>query len=378
MVTTRRKRAYQGDPAEILIEVILERRVIEGSYQLYENELRIRCIVKNDPDSCRDLPGQPPALSCLLSSPHNHQLVEFLASACPYVISCGFIKYWCFSEENEIDVAVKEVIIHHYHGLNLDIRGVVEDTALMAVRAADVNPHIETVALDSHGISPRVIAAIGATTSLKNVYLKGYVCYQPLVFSAKELNSSLSSALRHNNSIETLSLEGDYFDTSICSGITKDNTTLKSLVLNVGKEDDDLTEVAHMLKRNRFLSRLEISPLNDAGALSLAKGLAANRSLKSIYCYTREWGHVRKEGTKALVESLSSYNTTLKHCHVQIDGCYAESRLKYYCALNRAGRGLIRDNACPKSDFVDILYANIDNSSIIYGLLVDVPHRWLG
>jgi hypothetical protein len=68
---------------------------------------------------------------------------------------------------------------------------------------------------------------------------------------------------------------------------------------------------------------------------------------------------------------MANDNTTLEY----FSGLGDE--LEYYCALNRAGRRVLRRQDTNHDTFLEVLHGSIDNLTGIYGLLLDIPpNRW--
>ena len=124
-----------------------------------------------------------------------------------------------------------------------------------------------------------------------------------------------------------------------------------------------------MLERNHGLRSLAIDNVNDDAVISVAAALAVNRGLQQLR-FVYATSSKSRRGVNALMEALANSNTTLLEVHGLDD-----ARLQYYCDLNQAGRGAVRKFDLSHGDFLAILHGTIDNVSVLYGLLRDVPYR---
>jgi hypothetical protein len=340
---------------------------------LKDNEQRIRALAQ----VCLECPpyegiSRSTHLVDLIQSPRcSPSLVEAVAAACPEWIT-GWTIQCCFGRQTRIvPRSIQETLIRHFKGNDVSIDADLDEASMRLIVsvASSANPKIQSIRLVGDGITPRLITELGLATTFTRVYLHT----SPRKQAAKKeaLNDAMIRVLRSNQSITSLSLKGA-FHSSICSGISADDTTLKSLTLKGSSDDtktDDLKEVKCMLERNHGLRSLAIDNVNDDAVISVAAALAVNRGLQQLR-FVYATSSKSRRGVSALREALANSNTTLQEVHG-----FDDARLQYYCDLNKAGRGAIRKFDLSHGDFLAILHGTIDNVSVLYGLLRDVPYR---
>jgi hypothetical protein len=361
------------NPISALRHAIEERRMLQGANtndersKLARNEQLMRRLAT----LCQTCPlperfkVRTLIVESLVESSHlSPSLVEAVSAAFPTGVTNYAIN------RKGLAMEVRETLIRLFRGDRLLITpDLDEETAIMMVRAADANRRIQK--LDLRGTSPRTIAEIGETMTLAEVSLMCGTgnCNLTQIASQEELNIAVTNMVRKNRTIKLIALHGA-FDSSICAGISTDNTSLKGLEFHDLKPDDDLHEMKDMLKRNNSLRFLRMHGVSDISAASLAEGLAGNRGLHTLCC-TASKG-LTPTGVDALIETMASSNTTLRYAFGDLD-----ARLAHYCALNRAGRGAMRRSDFPQKHFLAALQeSRIDNASVLYGLLRDSPHCW--
>lgn len=267
-------------------------------------------------------------LESLVECSHlSPSLVEAVLAAFP----TGVTNYAV--NRNGLAIEVREALIRSFRGDKLIISSDLdEETVIMMVRTADANRRIQKIDVRG-GIIPRIITELGETTTLAEVSLNCVInLNNSQITSRRDLNMAMTNMLRKNRTIKLIALHGAAFDSSICAGISSDNTSLKGMEFHDLNQDDDLFEMKAMLKRNCSLRFLRIHGISDISAVSLAEGLAENHGLHFLCC--NQSNGLTQTGVDALIETMAYSNTTLRFVFGDLD-----ARLAHYCALNRAGRG---------------------------------------
>ena len=360
----------------LIIMIERRKRMRRGEREcLKDNEQRIRALAQICLE-CTPYQGifRSTHLMDLIQSPRcSPSLVEAVAAACPEWIT-GWTIQCCFCRQIRIvPWAIQETLIRYFQGNDVSIDADLDEASMrLIVRvASSANPKIKSIRLVGEGITPRLITELGIATTFTRVYLYTSPRKQTQEDKKDALNRAMIHLLRNNQSITSLTLIGA-FHSSICSGISADDATLKCLALTGSSDDaksDDFKEVKCMLERNHGLRSLAMDNVNDDAVISVAAALAVNRGLhklRIVYATSTK----SRRGVNALLETLANHNTTLRDVHGLND-----ERLQYYCDLNQAGSGAIRNFNLSHGDFLAILHGAIDNVSVLYGLLRDVPYR---
>lgn len=385
-----------GSFGSVLRNAILARAEMDewliGEELLQQNEDVIRLFVEVCPESCAERSSysypEPILATLLFRSPYTIDLVELVAGAHPGSISNALINM-CL-DEYSTSADVLEILIRQFTGVgSVDVAGGLlyiwepcvngnaENMMQVVIRACDANPVLHSICLEGEGtVTSSSLVEIGQTKSLTNVFLSlRYNSSSSTQISRNTLNAAFGDMIHHNRSIEGLCLGGD-FDVAVCDALATGNTYLTSLMFDrkmpngdrVGHLDENLSEVAVMLKGSNVLRVLELDSVNGDGALSLAIGLKENKGLQALGCVTN---NADEQGVEALVETMSKYNTTLRY-FVGID-----DRLTYYCALNRAGRGALRREDATKDLLAAILQKCNSDPSLVFGILREgIPRLW--
>jgi hypothetical protein len=351
--------------------------------QLEENERFIEWMLASGHQVSRE--SAVHVMTSLLSSPHTTSLVDLVAAAYMQDTTTEFFGEW--PSNFILSLPVRETLFRHFRGEDVTLYEELDEATMrMIVRTADAKPHVKSITLGGcQGCPLQTIAELGQTTTLTSVSLTikttaAMMHDESLAVSKVALNASMAEAICHNNTIQELDLHGD-FDTFVCSGILNTNTALDSLHIHMtagqggggglGDLSDNLEQVKLMLMRNTALQDLSLEgdfPLTEAAATSLADGLKANTRLMALHC---KFPHVDAKGYNALIHVMANDNTTLEY----FSGLGDE--LEYYCALNRAGRRVLRRQDTNHDTFLEVLHGSIDNLTGIYGLLLDIPpNRW--
>jgi len=116
---------------------------------------------------------------------------------------------------------------------------------------------------------------------------------------------------------------------------------------------------SHLESLNITANRLDTESMQF-----LAEALSINTQLKLLYATNI---HV---SSAPIVKVLSESNCSLVECMLQ-----ENSQAEYYTALNKVGRGIVRDSEATKGDLVELL-VGLDDIRCIFGLLLEHPALW--
>jgi hypothetical protein len=348
---------------------------------LARNEETIRVFLELCPDACHLVDSENlPILYHALRGPHTCDFLDLIISSWPGALAnAGEVFVFIFGR-TDVPMESKELLIRRFQGHHLFARSTISsfspELLSMVVTASDVNPHITQLSLGVKSLAdePTDVDLTGIIDDIRrSKHLRAVTLLMPQTAMDDRHKTHLVDLIRKNSSIECLIFEGGV-DSSICSGLSE-NSTLYSL--SIEPSDRQITDPSHaslvqVLRSNTNRNLRRVILKNHAtsyhGSVALAQALGANTS---VQYFVLERSQMSTDQRNAFIDHVEAHNTTLRVC--EIDG---DTRPKQLCALNRAGRSVLRTTSTTKRLVVDKCLEHINNGSILFGLLREVPHVW--
>ncbi|CAE7246186.1 NLRC3 [Symbiodinium sp. CCMP2592] len=147
-----------------------------------------------------------------------------------------------------------------------------------------------------------------------------------LIKKSYQRGPALANALKANESITTVNLEGDVMGAEGCEALA-DALTINRTIANIGLaynyfEDEGCKAIAGALKTNRSIARIDLNwnRIGPRGSQALADALMVNRAITSINLRSNNIGD---EGCEALADALKT-NTTIRSINLEMNGIGAQ------------------------------------------------------
>ena len=197
---------------------------------------------------------------------------------------------------------------------NLRNNNITEEAAEALASIISSNTGLEELYLDNNQLQ---LGVIKISTALKNI---SSIKMLDLTNNniPEEVADELSAAIRANNSLEKLRLNGNHLGSSTIKIVNalKDISTLKEISLNgnQNRSEELAPALTSTITKSKLLERLLLSDnnLNDDGVIKIAHSLCKHSKLK---CFNLRNNNITEEAAEALASIISS-NTGLEELYL--------------------------------------------------------------